>query len=286
MTLSMAGFAINDGFIKYIGVDLPLGQILLIRGMFATVLVTVIAMFLGQLRPISTAMTKVMLLRTAGDIIATISFLTALFNIPFANISAILQALPLVVTLGAAVFFGEQIGWRRMSAILIGLVGVLIIVRPGFEGFTVFSLYGLVAVIGSTIRDLASRQLPEDIPSLFASLINIAGVTILGAILSAFQDWHPVTTGQYVTMAAASVFLVIAIFGITAAMRIGEVGVVSPFRYSVLLFSILIGFFAFAEIPDTWTMVGSLIVVASGIYTLYRERILHKQDITVPPTRS
>ncbi len=286
MVIAMAGFAVNDGFIKFVGQNLPLGEILLIRGLFATALVAVMAKLLGQLRPLSAVMTKVMLLRTAGDIIATVSFLTALFNIPFANVSAVLQALPLVVTLGAAVFFGEKIGWRRMSAILVGLLGVLLIIRPGFEGFSVFSLYSLMAVAGSTIRDLASRRLPAEIPSLFASLVNITGVTVLGGLIALFQEWQPVEASQYAAMAAASVFLVIAIFGVTAAMRIGEVGFVSPFRYFVLLFSILIGMMFFAEIPDTITIIGSLIVVASGIYTLYRERIVRKQMITAPPTRS
>lgn len=285
MTMSMAGFAINDGLVKLVGQALPLGQVLLIRGLFATGLVFVLAWAFGQLRPLTVMLSPILLVRTFAEIVATLSFLTALVNMPIANASAIMQAMPLVVTVGAALFFGEQVGWRRISAILAGLFGVFLVVRPGLEGFNSYSLYCLITVLASAVRDLITRKLDKDVPSLFVSLATASFVTLTGGILCLFTPWQPVSLTQTSLLAAASIFIVIAFFGIVAAMREGEVGFVSPFRYFMLLFSVIIGLLIFSEIPDFLTITGSAIVVASGIYTIYRERFYRRQDITQPPVR-
>ena len=285
MTLSMAGFAINDGLVKLVGQALPLGQVLLIRGLFATGLILILAWAFRQMRPLAVLFSPMLMIRTLAEIVATLSFLTALVNMPIANASAIMQAMPLVVTVGAALFFGEQVGWRRISAILAGLFGVFLVVRPGLEGFNSYSLYCLITVLASAVRDLITRKLDKDIPSLFVSLATASFVTLTGGILCLFRPWQPVTLTQTSLLAAASVFIVIAFFGIVAAMREGEVGFVSPFRYFMLLFSVVIGLLAFSEIPDLLTIAGSLIVVSSGIYTIYRERFYRQQNITQPPVR-
>jgi len=279
MLLAMASFAIGDSLMKYVANDLPLSQILVIRGGFAIVVVAVLAKLLGQTRPLSTIFSFPFTLRLIAEVAAAYFFLTALFNMPFANASAIMQAMPLTVTVGAAIFFGEQIGWRRISAILVGLIGVILIVQPGLEGFTIYSLFCLLAVVCTTVRDLATRKISSDIPSLYVSLITIIAVTVFGLALSLFEEWRPVAIGTIGILGTASLFLVSGFFGIVGAMRVGEVGVVTPFRYFILLFAVVIGFFLFDETPDTYTIIGSIIVVGSGIYTIYRERV---QSGTIP----
>jgi len=197
---------------------------------------------------------------------------------PFANASAIMQALPLTVTLGAAFFFGEAIGWRRIIAILIGLVGVMFIIQPGLEGFNSYALYCLVAVFGASLRDLATRKLDANVSSMFVSLITVIAVMLFAGILSFWQSWQPVTFNDLTWLAGASLFLMTGFFGIVSSMRVGEVAVVTPFRYSVLLFAVIIGIYVFDEIPDTLTILGSVIIVASGIYTIYRESIRKKPN--------
>ncbi|MEM7216272.1 MAG: DMT family transporter [Pseudomonadota bacterium] len=278
MLLAMASFAVGDAILKHVSGHLPLSQILVTRGVFATVLLFLIASYMGQLRSPKIILSIPFIVRLVAEVLATVFFLTALFNMPFANASAIMQALPLTVSLGAAYFFGELIGWRRIIAISVGFVGVLLIVQPGLEGFNVYSLYCLIAVCCTTTRDLATRKLAKDIPSLFVSLVSVAVVVVLGLFLSLFQPWQPAAASDYAALAIASVFLITAFFGIISAMRIGEVGVVTPFRYSVLLFAVIIGFFFFEEIPDFLTVTGSIIVVLSGLYTLYRERISATPD--------
>jgi len=285
MVMAMAGFAVNDGFVKSVSGQLSLGQVIMIRGVFAVVFIALLAGALGHFRPWKTALSPLLVWRSVCEVVATLSFLTALFNIPLANASAILQALPLVVTVGAAIFFGEKVGWRRFGAISVGLIGVLVIVRPGTEGFTIYSLSCVVTVIASAIRDMLSKKLPADLPNMFVALITVLVVTFTGAILCLIQPWHPVSGSQIYMLGAASLFVLIGYYFVIAAMRVGEVAIISPFRYSVLLFSILIGYFGFSEVPDFATWVGSAIIVASGIYTLYRERIVTRQNITLPPTR-
>ncbi len=286
MVLAMAGFTINDTFVKSVGHTLNLGQTLFIRGCFACLTIFIVAYFIGQLRPLRTIMTKPVFLRALGEMLATYTFVLALFHIPIANVSAIFQVLPLALTLYAAFFLREQVGWRRLLAIMIGFGGVLLIIRPGTDGFTIYSIMVLVSVAGSVVRDIATRHVPKTVPSLMITLMTAFGVTVMGGITALSEPWNPVGLREILMLAATSIFLVIGYFSVVNAMRDGDIGFVSPFRYSVLLFSIFSGIIVFQEIPDIYTILGSLIIVSSGIYTLYRERMVHKQKITQPPVRT
>lgn len=272
MLLAMASFAIGDSIMKFISTQMPLGQILFTRGLFAITILYLIAKKLGLLRPISTILKAPFLLRIIGEVCATYFFFTALFQIPIANAAAIMQALPLTVTLAAAYFLGEAIGWRRISAILVGFIGVILIIQPGLDGFNIFSLYCLLAVIGCTLRDVATRRLDKDTPTIFVTLVTVIVVALGGGLLGFTEIWVPSTLYTTSILGIASLFLITGFIGIVSSMRVGEVAVVTPFRYSVLIFAILIGLFFFDEIPNTLTIIGSIIVVGSGIYTIYRER--------------
>jgi len=286
MVMSMAGFAINDTIVKTVGQSLNLGQVLFIRGGFAVLGILILAKAMGQFRPARSLLTPIVLLRTLGEMLATWMFVYALFHLPIANVSAIFQALPLALTLYAAIFMREAVGWRRMIAIFVGFCGVLIIIRPGFEGFNIYSVLVLIAVLGSVIRDIATRNVPKTVPSLMITLVTAIGVTLMGAATSLAQPWNPVAFSDLLLLASTSVFLVIGYFGVVVAMREGDIGFVSPFRYTVLLFSIIGGLLVFNEMPDIYTIIGSAIVVSTGIYTLHRERVVHRQKITPPPMRS
>lgn len=272
MLLAMASFSIGDSILKHINSQMPLGQILFTRGLFAIVILYVIARKKGHLRPLSKVANTPFVLRLFGEVLATFFFFTALFQIPLANAAAIMQALPLTVTLGAAYFLGESIGWRRIVAILIGFIGVIFVIQPGLEGFNVYSLYCLMAVAACTLRDLSTRKLDRDTPTLFVSLITVAVVAMGGGLLGFTETWVDLTFEILATLAIASIFLITGFIGIISAMRVGEVGFVTPYRYSVLIFAILIGIVFFDEIPNSLTIFGSVIIVASGIYTIYRER--------------
>lgn len=272
MALSMCGFAANDALIKSISHDTTVGQIMLIRGTMTTLLVFLISWHFGAIRPLRVMARTPVVLRIFFEVVAAIVFLAALGNIPLANISAILQSLPLAVTLGAALFLGEPTGWRRWLAIIIGFGGVLIIIRPGPEGFTTASLLGISCVFLAAGRDLATKRVPSEIPSLMLTTVNAACVTLAGGlIVLATGEWKPVTLTVFLHMAAGSVFSLIGYQFVIAAMRTGEISFIAPFRYSGLIASIALGMLFLGESLDGVTVIGIAIVVLTGLYTFHRE---------------
>jgi len=277
MSASMAGFVINDAFVKLLSDRLEVFQVMFVRGLFATALLGVIAWNAKSLFPaVNRADWRLLGFRLSGEIGTTLCFMTALFHMPMANATAILQALPLAVTLGAAVFLREPVGWRRYLAIAIGFAGVLVIVRPGAAGFNAYSGWALAAVGFIVLRDLTTRRLSAQVPSLFVAFLGAVAITVAGAVLTPIVGWKPVGVAELELLGAAAVFLIGGyLFGVMA-MRVGEIGVISPFRYSILIWAIVLGFVVFGDIPDFWTLVGSAIVVVMGIYTFYRERQIAK----------
>ena len=275
MAMSMAAFTVNDALMKLAAPDLPFFQQIMIRGILITIGLFVLAAMWGHLtyRP-SRKDRALTALRTCAEMFSTIFFLTALFSIPLANLSAILQALPLTVTLAAALFLGEPVGWRRLLAIGVGFIGVTIIIRPGMEGFSIYSLYGVAAVVGVTFRDLTARKLSKTIPSSRVALSAAVGVTVMAGIGSIMmqEQWVMLTFREWLYVGGASLCLMIGYTVAVAAMRFGEIGFVAPFRYTSLLVALVLGYFLLDEWPDGWTLVGAGIVVATGLFTIYRER--------------
>ncbi len=229
----MAAFTSNDSITKVVSSEMNFGQVMLVRGLFAIVLVAAFAWYQGALRPLRTLVQKPVALRVVGEIGGTICFMAALVHLPLANTSAILQALPLAITLGAALIFGEPVGWRRWSAIGVGFVGVLIIVRPGLAGFNQFALLALLSVAFCALRDLATRKIPAHIPSLFITLLTTITVTSAGGLIFIpLGGWTPPSTHSLGLLAFTSVLLLIGYQCIITALRTGDISAVAPFRYS------------------------------------------------------
>ena len=269
---SMAAFTFNDAMIKSLSGTLPLFQVMFLRGMLTTLLVAIIAWRTGALaRRLPRADRWPVVWRIVGEIGSAYFFISALFNMPIANISAIMQALPLAITLAAAIVFREPVGWRRMVAILAGFVGVMLIVRPGTEGFTIYSVYGLLAVGFVTLRDLATRRLSRDVPSVLVTLITSAAIMMVFGLASLPQGWAPVEARSALLIGGAAVMLIGGYLFSIMVMRTGEISFVAPFRYTSLLWALLLGWVVFGDWPHPVTLAGAAIVVASGVFTLYRE---------------
>ena len=283
MTVCMLGFVLNDSMIKLVTQDISLYQALFLRGILASLLIGTLAFLRGQLFYRTSRRDKKMLaLRIAGELGGTITYLTALMHVPIANSTAILQALPLAVTLGAAVFLKEPVGWRRYTAIAIGFAGVMIIVRPGAEGFDAFALLAVVAVGFVTLRDLATRQLSGPVPSLHVAFLTSVTIMLFGAVMLPFTEWKPLASPNLVALAVGASALFFGYVFSVSSMRVGEVAFVAPFRYTILIGAILLGIVIFDDIPDFWTLVGASIIVATGIFTFYRERRLSRRLLTAP----
>ncbi len=272
---SIAGFTFNDACMKAVSGELPLLQAMFLRGIATTAMLLLLARVMGGLRfRLPLRDWGLILVRNLTEIGSAFFFLTAVFNMPLANATAIMQAVPLTITLAGALFLGEAVGWRRMSAILLGFVGVMLIVRPGAEGFTVYSIYALAAVALVTVRDLLARKLSPAVPTITVAFVNAVLVTLVFGIGAAFGDWAPVSGGSALLLVAAGGLLVGGYVFSVSAMRVGEIAVVSPFRYTSLIWALLLGLAVFGEWPTLLTLLGAAIVVATGVYTFYRERAL------------
>ena len=215
-------------------------------------------------------------LRNLSELIGAVGFVTALSLIPLSTASAILQAGPLLVTLGAALFLGEPVGWRRWGAILVGFAGVLLIIRPGTGDFNWLALYAVLGVIGLALRDLTTRRVKADVSSLQLSMLAFFSMVPAAAILMVASDTAPAmpTPWEWGLLGGSVLIGALAYFGITVAMRIGEISFVTPFRYSRMIFALMIGIAVFDEKPDTATLVGAGVIILSGLYTLWREQIV------------
>lgn len=272
MALAMSGFVINDVITKTLTHEINVAQVMFTRGLILVVLLAVLLKW--ENKPIHMAQLKSwpLILRVLLEAAATVTFITGFSQLPVANGSAIMQALPLVVTLGAIFFLKEPVGWRRISAILVGFVGVLIVMRPGPDGFNIYALLLLCAVFFAGARDLATRKLDHNISSLLVSLVTASTVTVLGLVLIIpYGGWQPISPMMIIQLVFAACFLLIGYQFNVLAMRSGDVATVAPFRYTSLLWAIVLGYFIFGTLPDIWTFVGAAIIVGSGLYTLLRE---------------
>ncbi len=279
MVLSMLGFAIEDMFIKLIGTDIPIGQIIFMLGTGGALCYGAMVVMKGEPLMDRAMLTRPILLRALGEIVGTLGFVSAIVLTPISSASAILQATPLVVTLGAALFLGDPVGWRRWSAILVGMLGVLLVIRPGMDSFQALSLLAVLGVLGLSLRDLATRRGPKSTSTFqlsFLAFLALVPASLL-FMLGTGTAFAPMTGVQWLFMGAALTTGMVAYYGIVAAMRIGEISFVTPFRYARLLFAMVVGITIFGERPDLLTYVGATIIVASGIYTVWRERKVKEQ---------
>ncbi|MCW9044446.1 MAG: DMT family transporter [Pseudopelagicola sp.] len=271
MMCSMAAFTFNDTCIKAMGPGMPLFQLLALRGLVTSVLIFALARAYGAIRLNLPAQDwGLIALRTTAEIGAAFFFITALRNMPIANVTAVLQVLPLTVTLGGYLFFREAVGWRRLSAILIGFCGMLLIVRPGPDGFDQFSLYALAAVVCVTVRDLSTRRMSAVVPSLTVTLSASLGVLLFSGVASLWDTWVPVSPRDAALIGGASLFIIGGYFFSVMVMRVGQVSFVAPFRYTGLLWALLMGVVVFGDWPDPITLLGATIVVVTGVFTLLR----------------
>jgi drug/metabolite transporter (DMT)-like permease len=268
-------FILNDTLVKAVGDGLPLGQIIALRGVVSTAVVLLFAWHAGLIPRLAGHLDKRIALRTVGEVGATFLYLSALLHMPIANISAIAQAAPLVITAAGALFLGERVGPRRWTAVAVGFAGILVIVRPGAEGFNAWALVAFGSVLLVVLRDVVTRTIPQTTPTLAIATITSTAVMLSGFALGATETWQPVSLEQAAMIAGSAIFLLLGFVTVIIAMRSGDVAIVAPFRYAFIPYAILIGWLVWGDVPDAVTAVGIVIVVATGVYTFYRERKVH-----------
>ena len=274
MIAAMAGFAVEDMFLKSASQSIPVGQVMFIFGAGGAAVFLAAAVARRERVVTSHAFGRVMMIRNAFEVGGRLFYTLAIALTPLSAVTAILQATPIVVVAGAALIFGENVGWRRWTAILAGLLGVLVIIRPGTDAFTALSLLAVLGMLGFAGRDLATRASPPALGVAALGVYGFSAIVVAGLTYSLWDGAGWVLPSPIVAlhMAMATAFGVFGYSSLTRAMRIGEVSAVTPFRYSRLIFGIALGVIVFGERPDAATFAGSAIVVLSGLYILARGR--------------
>jgi S-adenosylmethionine uptake transporter len=280
MMICMGAFVLNDAFVRLAGETLPLGQILFLRGLITTVILMAFAWNVGIFTMKVPQMDKLKIFfRSLTEALTAYFFLTAVMNMPFANVTAILQILPMTVTLAAAFLFKEKVGVFRITLIIVGFFGVILIINPSVNGFNIYSSYALIAVVLITLRDLITRRLSDKVHTLLPTLSASFGVLLFSIPLMMTASFRPLSLESSFFIFLAAFFIVFGYYTAVLVMRSGEISFISPFRYSAILFALILGFFLFDETPDNYAAFGIIVVIVSGILLLYRnERKNPKSD--------
>ena len=279
MILAMAGFAFEDLFIKMLSAYFPISEVIMILGFTGSIVFLIIAIF--QNAPIihKDLLDKYVIMRTICELLGAVFFVTAIALTPLSSASAILQITPLLVTIGAVIFFREKVGWRRWSAVFVGFMGVLLILRPGFGGFMPASIFALLGSVFLAARDLSTRAMKVDRPSVTIALYAFIAFGISGILIIPFNSPMVIPSlNQIMYFIGASTFGVFAYYSLVISSRIGEMSVISPFRYSRIVFAMLLAIIILGERPDSFTLIGAAIIVLSGMYTFVRENLLKKSN--------
>ncbi|MBL9054249.1 MAG: DMT family transporter [Tabrizicola sp.] len=273
MLAAMALFAVEDLFLKLAATGLPIGQVILISAGLGLPVFVVMAWRQGQRILVKDALQPAVILRNIGEVVGAASYVAALAVVPLGTVAAVLQAMPLFMTMGAALILGETVGWRRWAAILVGFLGVIMVIQPGTDGFRLEAMLVLISVAGIVLRDLASRAIPQRVTTAQVSAWGLMSVTALGlGMIAASGEVRAMTGLEVLVLAGAVAFGTAGYWAVTKASRTGEVSVVAPFRYSRLVFSMGIGVVFLNERPDLLTLAGAAVIVASGLYAFARER--------------
>ncbi|MBL6771085.1 MAG: DMT family transporter [Rhizobiales bacterium] len=278
MTLAMLAFTLEDFTLKKATEFIPLSQLLIICGILGSIFFISCSRYTREPIFYKDSFNKTLIVRSIFEIMGRIFYALAIAFMPITNAASILQATPLVVVLGAVIFLNEKVGWRRWTAILTGFMGVLMIIQPGTNGFTIFSIFAVLGMIGFAGRDLATRMSPVGMSNYQLGSFGFYMVIIAGIILSVFNYiffpektiWETISFDAWIFVFANAIAGVSAYFCLTIAMRIGDVSFVTPFRYVRVLFAMFFGVVILGEQPNALVIIGSIIIVLSGIYIIMR----------------
>lgn len=273
MCASMAAFIGNDTLMKYVTWEFPLYEAVAIRGIFVLpLLASYAALFAGGLRlRIPKGDLGKLGMRSVAEIGATVLYLIALMHMALADLQAIIQSLPLLLILAAAIWFGEAIGPRRIGAIIVGFLGVVIILRPGTGAFDVWALIAFASVISIAVRDLVTRRFSGGVRSTTIAFYAALVIMLFGVVMAPTETWRLPSWSEVALLFGAAACITVGYITGIATMRVGEIGFVSPFRYTSLVWAIIMGLLVFGEWPDVWTQLGAVLIVGAGLYSIWRE---------------
>ena len=282
MMICMGAFVLNDAFVRLAGDSLPLAQILFFRGLLTSIALLLVAFYTGAFKLKVPRQDKwLIFFRSVTEALTAYFFLTAVMNMPFANVTAVLQILPMTVTLAAAIFFKEKVGLFRILLIFLGFFGVILIINPAKDGFNMYAGYALISVFLITTRDLLSRKLSVDVSTLIPTVSASFGVLLFSIILTINTAFQPLNLENSFFIGSAAFFIIFGYYTAVLVMRAGEISFISPFRYTAVLFALILGLIFFNERPDKTALLGMIIVMFSGIVLMMRNNSVNISNISI-----
>lgn len=273
----MAAYTVNDAMVKGIAQTYPVGEVIFVRGAMSTILIGAVLVALGHARELRLAPSKPMVVRSLCDGLSTTCFVAALVHMKLADLAAVLQVSPLILTALSVLFYREAVGWRRWSAIGVGFIGALFVVKPTPATFDVWALVALAAALSSALRETQTRRIDARVPTIVIAFMGSIGIVLAGTLFAFTEEWRTIAVRDLALLATAALFVGIATYLMALAFRGVDLSVVAPFRYSYLLTSALAGYLVFSELPDGWSALGAALIVASGLYALHREAVRRRQ---------
>ena len=271
MVITTACFVAGDTCIKLIGTSLPLGQVICLIGLVSSLFILVVCGQQGILKDVPLIFTRTVLLRSLFDAMGSFMFVSALMHMPLANLSSVMQSVPLVVVAVGVTFLGEKAGLSRIAAGIAGFLGVLLIVKPMPQTITIYEFLAVGAVIVVAFRDLVTKRIPAHVPLLVVALANAIFISLSGFGVGLVQGFKYVEAWQWILLLGASHFVTISYFFIVATVRLGELSATAPFRYSEVVFAIIAGILVFGEFPDAIAYLGMALVIGAGLFAAHRE---------------
>jgi drug/metabolite transporter (DMT)-like permease len=279
----MASYTVNDVLVKQILRDYPVGEVIFVRGLMSALLIGGFVLTLGHRRQMGAAMGRLMAARSVCDGLSTVCFIAALAHMALVNVAAVLAIGPLLITALSVVFHGEAVGWRRWTAVGVGFLGALFLIKPIPSAFDVWAIIAAGSALFAALRELYNRKIDHSVPTVIIAFWGAVGITLCGTAFAFTEDWRMFAIGDLAQLFVAAMFVGIAIYLMALGFRNVDLSVVAPFRYSYLITSALGGYLLFREVPDGWSMAGAALIVGSGLYALHREAV-RKRTLTAKAT--
>jgi len=276
----MAAFTVNDVLVKEILFTYPAGEVIFVRGIVTSLLLGAIVLVVGRARELRAGLTRQVALRSLFDGLSTAGFIAALAHMKLANIAAVLQIAPLLITAFSVVLYREMVGWRRWTAIGIGFFGALLVIKPVPSEFNIWAIVGAGCALAAAFREIMTRRIGHTLPVLVMIFWSSIVITLFGLLFFFTEDWRGLDGWAFAQLSVAAVFMCIALYLMALGFRDVDLSVVAPFRYSYLITSAVGGYLVFRELPDNWSIVGTVLIVGGGIYTLHREAV-NRRELTM-----
>lgn len=271
LTGCMAAYAVSDVATKLIAQTHPFGEVIAVRGFLTIVVVGIVLAASGYWRHIRSTITRPVLLRSALEALSSGMYIAALIHMPMANAGALVMIHPLILVALSVLLYAENVGWRRWTAVMVGFVGVLCIVKPTPAAFNAWALFGLGAALFGAFREIVTRRLDPALPSMVVAFISVVALTLVGCGVGITERWLAMGMREISYLAIAACFFSLAVYLAVLAFRAVDISAVAPFRYTFLVWAGIAGYIFFNEVPDRWSIAGAVLIVGSGLYTLHRE---------------